>query len=256
MPLSDINNAYICSTFIISKLSIMTDIKAIGRVEFDNQNLKNLMERYALKSLHIMSCNNQSNTSTLRRWLMGGDMQVSALVNVCSGMRLDLLSFFRYDGHKFQTHLENLYRFERAGLSVEECLREHGVECYREVSDHSPQSLAKGAGRTEIDAINDKALASHAQREEQRRRIEGQILSVDDVLDRLAKVQSDAFAHELAALDALRSQHGQETADLHKRIGQLEALLEAEKEKNRQLRSEIGCHTTHRAADDSKPGAI
>lgn len=214
----------------------MDSNKAIGKVEFDNQNLKGLMEKLGLKSLHIMSCNNQSNTSTLRRWLMGGDMQVSALANVCSGMRLDLLTFFRYDGYKFNTSLENLYRFEHAGLSIEDCLREHGIECYRDPADHSPVALAKSETRAEIDAMNDKSLANHTAREVQIRRLEGQTLSVSDILDRLSKVQSDAFDHELAALDNLRAQHMAETADLNKKIGQLEALLEAEKEKNRQQR--------------------
>lgn len=230
--------------------------KPIGQVLFDKEQLKRHIERYGLKSLHIMSCNNQSNSSTLHRWLLGGDMQVSALANVCSGVQLDLLSFFYYDGYKFQTKLENLYRFEKAGLSIEEILKERSIEPYHDPADHAPKSLEKGTKRQETDTM----IASAVSRQEERTRIQqkiiGQGVSIEGIIDRISKVQAEAFHHEAQSLEALREANRKETDALLVKIGQLEAKLEAEKEKNRQLRSEIGCRSTLHAADDSKPGEI
>lgn len=199
---------------------------------FKNSNFAEQMEKYGIPKQHALKCTNQSNPQYCARWLSGADMNSSTLSKLCSHLHLNLLSFFTYYGHEFATELENLYRLEKAGLSVADILAEHGI------SPYSPDTLhhtfgEQGEDRSSVDQAIEKAMAKYQQS------ANVSAMTAREVMDKLEKIQKENKA---------------ETSKLYKQIGQLEAQLEAEKEKNRQLRSEIGYHSTLRVADDSRIG--
>lgn len=184
---------------------------------FKNSNFAEQMEKYGIPKQHALKCTNQSNPQYCARWLSGADMNTSTLTKLCSHLHLNLLSFFTYYGHEFATELENLYRLEKAGLSVADILTEHGIRPYNPNALH--HTYGEIVDREGEDAMIKSTMARY------RQTTSTTAMPVAQVIDRI---------------DQIHSAHKAETDALYKRIGELEAQLEAEKEKNRQLRSGIG----------------
>ena len=70
-----------------------------------------------------------TQTETASRLMKGlSEPRASQLATICTKFNFNMLNFFEYNGFRFETDIEDLYRMERLGIRVSDILLEHGVK--------------------------------------------------------------------------------------------------------------------------------
>lgn len=134
--------------------------------------------------------------SSVNRWLDGKPTYTDTMLDFCTKYRMNPLAYFDVNGYHIQTSLADLYLYEKAGLSVRDELRRHGLqpsrdeECHRlmQVPDESNEENVIRKEETENTTPSDSAKTT----------ISG------DVLDRIIALQCQAHEHEQQALTRQR----------------------------------------------------
>lgn len=173
--------------------------------EYNRNLLKDLCEKKGIKQRHIMTLFNQTNSNTVTRWLSGFPIYLDSLLKICNQFCIDVLQFITYKGRSFETNLEDLYRFEIAGLNLREVMKEKGVE---PIFDLSNEIIITKAGLKAIDknGIPGKYYFEHklACKEQMKEAVNAynalDELSLTSVTEIILKVQSQCYDHEYNAL--------------------------------------------------------
>lgn len=226
--------------------------KPIGTVEYDTQALLRLMTQFGVSASQVMACNSQTNSNPVKHWINGKSPATTSLCNICTHLQFNILDFILYDGVNLHTHMENIYRMEKAGLDLRAYLRANGIDPYEPSPNHRFGIQNSLPSRSDVDAEMERLQRLHRDQRSQTETFMNQMLNIDDYINRIAEIQEASHRHESEAIAKIKAEHKNETDQLYQQIGYLKAQLNAEQEKNRQLQSANGFRTTLHAADDSK----
>lgn len=188
---------------------------------YNTQALSAIFKKYRVVRSNVAKLFHQSNNQTIDGWISGKDIRLSRLLGICNHYQMDLLSFIRLGDHTFQTTLQDLRRFERAGLSLIDVMRQHGIEPvsdrqYRSLSPVAEASISTCPAKPgDIDTpAEDPEPAAPAPSLPQPEALtsvtsftEGQLPTTGlspDILDRFVAIQTAAFEHERQSLQCQR----------------------------------------------------
>ena len=189
---------------------------------YNTQALSDIFKKYRVVRSNVAALFHQSNNQTIDGWLAGKDIYLSRLLGICNHYQMDLLSFIRLGDHTFQTTLQDLRRFERAGLSLTDIMRQHGVEpvsdrLYRSLSpvaETSSSTCPAKPGDLDTPADDPEPATAPAPPVPQASApapapaAEGTAPTAatltPDILDRFVAMQTSAFSHEQQALQRQR----------------------------------------------------
>lgn len=99
----------------------------ITPLAYRNDALLQLTTLLRIPPTRIAKIFNHTNNISINRWLEGNNIYTHSLLGLCNLLKLDLLSFFTYNGKTFQTNFGDIVRMEEAGLNLRDFLTEHGV---------------------------------------------------------------------------------------------------------------------------------
>lgn len=159
--------------------------------------------------------------SSVNRWLDGKPTYTDTMLDFCTKYRMNPLAYFAVNGYHLQTSMADLYLYEKAGLSIRDELRRHGLhpshddECHR---------LMENATESNAESIERKGESVESSVDAPAPSMQPQNLS-GDVLDRIIALQCQAHEHEQQALTRQRQ-------DLQMVIDQKDELI-------RELQAEI-----------------
>ena len=193
-----------------------------GEIRYNKDLMKQVIEDYGISVRSIMGLFNHTNANTINRWREGEDIYLNALIKVCNAFRLNLLQFIEYEGRPFETHIENLYRMEAAGIRLVNVLADYGVEPYKDNGNHRVRT----DDMIDVDAEKRKlALARMHPAEAHTAKGEDLPMSTVDIITRITAIQREGFEHERKALEALRREMQEVIDDKDEQITQLKLQL-------------------------------
>lgn len=167
--------------------------------------LSSFFEKYKIVRTHVARMFSQTNNLVINRWLNGSDIYVGSLLKICNAYEMDLLSFFKLNGHTFKSTLHDLMKFEESGLSLKDVMLERGIEPtsikkYRSLSEDVEITMSTTAATP-----NDLKQTKEEPADEQTDKTKNGYATMSaDILDRFVQAQTAAYAHEQASLQRQR----------------------------------------------------
>lgn len=197
-----------------------------GEIRYNNGLINRIIEDHGISARSIMGLFNHTNQNTIKRWRDGEDIYLNALIRICNAFRLNLLQFIEYEGRPFETHIENLYRMEAAGIRLADILADHGVEPFRDNCNYRVRT----DDMIEVDAEKRKLVLAKIHPIEKRNAIgtssaDGNQMSPVDIITRITAIQREDFEHERKALEALRKEMQEVIDDKDEQITRLKVQL-------------------------------
>lgn len=91
--------------------------------------MKTESDRRGIIITDFMRLLGHTQTETASRMLKGlSEPRASQLATICTKFNFNMLDFFEYNGYRFETDIEDLYRMERLGIKVSDILLAHRVK--------------------------------------------------------------------------------------------------------------------------------
>lgn len=182
--------------------------------------LRTLSEQLCIPPTRISKFFGYTNNKTVDRWIAGNDIYVASLVNICNTFRIDLLSFFTYEGKTFNTNLGDIIAMEKAGINLRNVIEEHNVKpCsyndFRTLSPLTPHDATPADDPKHPSRHTTSAIGTSEQLQSM----------PTEFIDRIIAMQCQAHEHERQMLEQQRADMQTIIDDKDKQIAKLEKEL-------------------------------
>lgn len=167
---------------IIMANNTTNNLRQEGTLSYNETALKQFMAKLNIARTTLSRKLGLTNNQTVDRWLEGRSIYSHHLLSICNLYRLDLLSFFTYQGHTFKTRLLDLYKFETAGYSMQQVLIANNITPCEDTECHTLTYDADNPDGTSTLLAN----------------------TPPDVIDRIVNLQVKAYEHERKSLEEQR----------------------------------------------------
>ena len=210
-----------------------------------------------MKQLHIAPTPfakslGHSVLSSVNRWMDGKPTYTDTMLDFCTKYRMNPLSYFAVNGYHLQTSMADLYLYERAGLSIRDELRRHGLqpsrdeECHRliEVIESKDERVMRDVdvkSNEERVESNEASVESNADTAPSNSSNHSNYQPLSgDVLDRIIALQCQAHEHEQQALTRQRQDLQMVISQKDELIRELQAEVKKLRAKAEQARGYYG----------------
>ena len=195
--------------------------------------------------------------SSVNRWMDGKPTYTDTMLDFCTKYRMNPLAYFSVNGYHLQTSMADLYLYEKAGLSIRDELRRHGLqpsrdeECHRLMQSANSSTAAESKEESNASQSNEERVMSNVDTSNSSNLSNPSNSSnlSGDVLDRIIALQCQAHEHEQQALTRQRQ-------DLQMVIDQKDELIKELQAEIKKLRDKAESRSFYAslAADDSQLG--
>lgn len=182
------------------------------KLSYNKNALKSFIENRTILVTRVSHLFKYTNNVTVNRWANGKNIYIHNLLAICNEYKLDLLAFLKHNERPFTTTIEEIIAMENHGVRLKDLLKEKGIEYEQcQTIDDTTNCVSKTIADNPNKSNNEihKTEFSNA-------------LLPEDIVDRIIKIQFEAFKHETQSLDRQQNIFEKQIEILNKRIYILE----------------------------------